>query len=179
VILGRIVETFTRRPIEEVVRDRIFAPLNLGDSTYGSASVGEASADTSWLGAHLSATVEPETGAGGIESTADDVGAFFQALLGGKLLDEPEMAEMLTTVPTGSDPLAGVVAGDPKAGLGIFGFTLPCGAAWGHGGDMFQYSNQVLVSGDGSTVVVVARNMGGWPHANAVAEDLFCAVQGQ
>ena len=175
VILGEIVRSWLTRPIEEVVSDRIFVPLGLDDSTYGSAGLRRAPADASWLGIHLSPTVEPETGAGGIESTADDAAAFFQALLGEDLLAEPERDEMLKTVPTATDPFGGMVDGDPQAGLGIFGFTLPCGPAWGHGGDMPQYSNQVLVSPDGSRVVVVARNTNGWPQVNAVAEEMFCA----
>ena len=119
-------------------------------------------------------TVEPETGAGGIVSTADDLATFFRALMRGDLLGEAEMTEMLRTVSTETDPLAGKASGDPRAGLGIFGFTLACGSPWGHGGDMPGYSNQVLASRDGSTIVVVAQNTAGWPLAKEVAEGMFC-----
>ena len=99
---------------------------------------------------------------------------FFRALMRGDLLGEAEMTEMLRTVSTETDPLAGKASGDLRAGLGIFGFTLACGSPWGHGGDMPGYSNQVLASRDGSTIVVVAQNTSGWPLANEVAEGMFC-----
>lgn len=184
VILGRIVTEVTGEPVEVAVRDRIFRPLNLTDTSYGSAASRQQDDDLHrhrragrlppWLGGPLSVTVEPETGAGGIVSTADDLATFFRALMRGDLIGEAEMTEMLRTVSTETDPLAGKAGGDPRAGLGIFGFTLACGSPWGHGGDMPGYSNQVLASRDGSTIVVVAQNTSGWPLANEVAEAMFC-----
>ena len=61
-------------------------------------------------------------------STADDLNKFFSYLLGGKLLKEQQLKQMLTTVPTGVDEL-----GD--SGLGIFKMKLSNSESiWGHGG---------------------------------------------
>jgi D-alanyl-D-alanine carboxypeptidase len=179
VILGLIVEAITGDSLGAVVRDRIFRPLRLEDSSYGSASLEMYATDhLSWLGSPMDVSSEAVSGDGGIVSTAVDLATFFQALLGGALLDVDQLSQMLRTVDTGTDPLALRAGGDPRAGLGIFGFDLACGPAWGHGGDMPGYSNQVLAALDGSKIVVVAQNRSGWPQANATAEEMYCAAQG-
>jgi hypothetical protein len=61
-----------------------------------------------------------------------------------------------------------------RAGLGLFRADLMCGSPWGHGGDEPAYSNQVLVSRDGSTVVLLAQNTTGWPNVKARAEEMYC-----
>lgn len=67
--------------------------------------------------------------AGDMISNADDLNKFFSALLGGKLLKERELKEMLTTV-----PIEGKGVGDAY-GLGIYETKLPNGVSvWGHGG---------------------------------------------
>ena len=81
---------------------------------------------------------------------------------------------MLKTVDTGSEQLARQGPGHAWAGLGIFGIELDCGVPWGHGGDYPAYSNQVLVSRDGSKVVIVAQNVMGWPRASATAAEMYC-----
>jgi hypothetical protein len=75
------------------------------------------------------------------------------------------MATMKQTVPTGTEL---------HAGMGIFRFDLPCASAWGHGGEFTYYSNQVLVSGDGSKAVVVARNARDWYSIKTLAEEMYC-----
>jgi D-alanyl-D-alanine carboxypeptidase len=165
IVLGLIVEKVTGRPVEQVVRDRIFRPLRLENTSYGTAALrppGE------HLPAWLGIPEDPSTavgGNGGIVSTLDDLATFFRALLGGGLLRAELLAEMRRTVETGSEP----------AGLGLFQFHLSCGSPWGHGGDEPTYSNQVLAAGDGSKIVVVAQNTLGWPAAEATAEEMYCA----
>ena len=67
--------------------------------------------------------------AGDMISDADDLNKFFSSLLGGKLLKERELKEMLTTV-----PIEGKDLGDGY-GLGIYETKLPNGVSvWGHGG---------------------------------------------
>jgi D-alanyl-D-alanine carboxypeptidase len=77
------------------------------------------------------------------------------------------MAAMKQTVPTGTEL---------HAGLGMFRFDMPCGSAWGHGGEFTYYNNQVLVSGDGSKAVVVARNARDWYSIKTLAEEMYCAA---
>ena len=60
-------------------------------------------------------------------STADDLNKFFSYLLGGKLLKEQQLKQMLTTVPTEREGTG--------YGLGILEIKLPNGVSvWGHRG---------------------------------------------
>jgi D-alanyl-D-alanine carboxypeptidase len=174
ILLGLIAEQAAGEPLEVVVRDRILRPLGLRDTSYGGASPGTSNSDLPrWLGA----ASEPSgrvTGDGGISSSPADLAMFLDALLGGRLLRRAELAEMLRTVDTSDDPLARAAAAPARAGLGIFRFDLDCGSAWGHGGAMPGYSNQVLASTDGSRIVIIAQAASDWPAANAAALRLFC-----
>jgi D-alanyl-D-alanine carboxypeptidase len=159
-LLGGIVSKVTgRRPGQEV-RDRILVPLGLENFwlTFKDAS-------GHWLGVREGscALCFPVT-TGGV-STTSDLARFFQALLSGELLGPEMMAEMTETVPTGTEM---------HAGLGMFRFDLPCGSAWGHGGDFTYYTNQVLVSEDGSKALVVARNVRDWYSIKILAEEMYC-----
>jgi D-alanyl-D-alanine carboxypeptidase len=166
-LLGLIVEAVTDHGLAQEVHDRIFEPLALDDAGYGTVAPAErVERLPGWLGAPQPQT-GPITGAGGITATASDLARFFRALFGGKLLEPDLMTEMTRTVATNE---AGV-----RAGLGVFRFELSCGVAWGQGGDQFSYSDMPLVARDGSMVVVVAQNTGGWLNARAVAEKMFCS----
>ena len=176
VILGLVVEALTGDPLDVVIRDRIFDPLGLDESSYGSVAPRKTPEELpDWLGsATITFTGDQVSGAGGIVSTAEDLATFLRAPMDGELLGEDQLAEMLRTVDASTDPLAQQGAAAAQAGLGIFGFKLACGSAWGHGGDNGGYSNQVLVSRDGSKVVVVAQNAQGWPGVNATALQMYC-----
>lgn len=174
VILGLVVERLTGDPLDTVVLKRIFRPLHLKDSLYGSVSLRTDKGDLPpWLGAGRAVWGGRVAGSGGVVSTSADLATFFRALLAGDLLGERELSEMQRTVDTGTDPLA--AQGAPaRAGLGLFEIKLPCGSVWGHGGDIGGYSNQVIASHDGTKVVVVAQNTQGWPAANRTAAQMYC-----
>lgn len=165
VVLGLIVERVTGRRLDQVVRDRLFRPLGLEQTSYGrAASTALIDRMPAWLGIPEESR-GPVNGAGGIVSTAADLASFFRALLGGELLRDDLLGEMTQTVDTGTEF---------RAGLGLFRADLPCGSPWGHGGDDLVYSNQVFASRDGSTIVVVAQNTTGWPSVEATAEEIYC-----
>jgi D-alanyl-D-alanine carboxypeptidase len=186
-ILGWILENVTRAKLDIVVRNRLLGPMHLGQTRYGTVgpipsndpaarrpgSSMASEAPPPWLGADSAADGEV-SGSGGIISTAHDVAMFYRALLAGRLLRPDQQRQMLSTVPSDADPLAAQAGAPLTVGLGMFRFELPCGVAWGHGGDTPFYSNQVLASPDGSRVVVVAQNRAGWTSAAAVAAQLFC-----
>ena len=154
----------TGHRLDRVVRDRIFRRLRLDDTSYGASAVRAHHRRPAWLGASEEVS-SPVSGAAGIVSTSDDLARFFRALLGGELLRPGLLSEMTRTVYANPDA---------RAGLGLFRIDLPCGSAWGHGGDEASYSDQVLVARDGSKVVVVAQNTFGWPSVEATAEELYC-----
>ena len=163
VLLGQIVEEVTGRPLERVVLDRIFRPLDLDDTSYGTAALGSPD-EVPWLGYPV--VPGPVRGNAGIVSTVDDVATFFAALLGGKLLRPDLLADMTHTI-EGEEGF--------RVGLGIFRNELSCGLAWGHGGDGAGYSTMTLAARDGSKVVVVAQNQSGFDPAYSVAEDIYCS----
>ncbi len=163
-LLGEIISEVTGRPLGREIRDRILEPLGL-DETWTSPE----GSSLPWLGAPYGdcrICVPPEA-RGGPVSTTSDLARFFQALLRGDLLGDDMLAEMKEAVPIGTEM---------SAGLGLFRFDLPCGTAYGHGGDLTYYTNQVLVSGDGSKTVVVARNLRDWFSIKIFAEELYCAA---
>jgi D-alanyl-D-alanine carboxypeptidase len=161
-LLGNIVSAVTGRRVGQEVRDRILVPLGL-EGTWLTPK----GASPPWLGAPEGSCAGCVGSAGGPNSTTSDLARFFRALLGGELLGEDMMAAMKQTVPTGTEL---------HAGLGVYRFDLPCGSAWGHGGELTYYSNQVLVSGDGSEAVVVARNARDWYSIKTLAEEMYCAA---
>jgi D-alanyl-D-alanine carboxypeptidase len=167
VLLGQIVEEVTGRPLERVVLDRIFRPLDLEDTSYGTAAIGSPD-EGPWLGYPVVRypASGPIRGNAGIVSTVDDVATFFAALLGGKLLRPDLMADMTHTI-EGEEGY--------RVGLGIFRDELSCGVAWGHGGDGDFYSTMTLAARDGSKVVVVAQNSSGFDSAHSVAENIYCS----
>ena len=161
VFLGLVVEKATGRSLDQVVTDRIFRPLHLESTSYGTTRAPRMSP---WLGAPESFG-RPVSGDGGIISTVDDVAIFFRALLGGKLLPQEQLAEMTRTIAT-DDP-------DLRAGLGIFRKRVSCGYAWGHGG-LATYSVNVAVARDGSKAVITAQNNPSLGDG-AIAERLYCS----
>ncbi|MGE7884867.1 serine hydrolase domain-containing protein [Bacillus sp. NPDC094077] len=139
VILGMLIEKITGNSYAEEIEKRIIEPLDLsntflpGNSTVipgknharGYMKIDETSElkDITYYNPSLA------NSAGDMISNADDLNKFFSSLLGGKLLRENQLKEMLTTV-----PVEGKGVGDGY-GLGIYETKLPNGVSiWGHGG---------------------------------------------
>jgi D-alanyl-D-alanine carboxypeptidase len=160
-LLEDIVLDVTGRSLDQEMRDRIAEPLGLDDTWLSGKR-----SSLPWLGApEGSCRICVPGGEIGPFSTTADTARFFQALVRGELFSEELLAEMTETVSMGTEL---------SAGMGLFRFDLPCGTAWGHGGEFTYYSNQVLVSGDGSTVVVFARGRGDWFTTKTLAEKIYC-----
>ncbi|MFF2149010.1 serine hydrolase domain-containing protein [Kitasatospora sp. NPDC058190] len=145
VLAAMIVEQATGHSLAQEIADRFAKPLHL-KSTYEPAAD-----DTGIRGPHgrfysklgpFNAPTLPVYdvtelspswgyGSGDMISTVGDLSTFFQALLGGRLLQPTQMAEMFTM----KDPSAG--AGwvpNSHYGLGVGSITLSCGEVWGMGG---------------------------------------------
>ncbi|PGM91794.1 serine hydrolase, partial [Bacillus thuringiensis] len=90
--------------------------------------------------------------AGDMISTADDLNKFFSYLLGGKLLKEQQLKQMLTTVPTGKEGIDGY-------GLGIHETKLQSGVSiWGHTGGILGFTTLVGGKLGGKHTLVVNWN---------------------
>jgi D-alanyl-D-alanine carboxypeptidase len=175
ILLGLVAEKVTGMPLDTQFRDRIFRALHMNATSFGTVPPAASEPELPpFLGEAWELSTDHGSGHGGIFSTASDLATFYDALLAGRLLDKQELGEMLKTVATTTDGLAGGATTPARAGLGIFGFNLPCGSPWGHAGDEPSYSNQVLASADESKVVVIAQSATGWTSANAAAAEMYC-----
>ena len=138
VLLGLLIEKVTGNSYAEEIEHRIIEPLELSDTFLpGNSSIipgtkharvyvqheeGSELKDVTYFNPSIASS------AGDMISTADDLNKFFSYLLGGKLLKEKQLKQMLTTVPTGKGGINGY-------GLGIFEIKLPNGVQiWGHTG---------------------------------------------
>ncbi|MDM5268132.1 serine hydrolase domain-containing protein [Bacillus wiedmannii] len=140
VLLGILIETVTGNSYAEEIENRIIEPLELSNTFLpGNSSVIPGTKHARGY-IQLDGASEPKdvtyynpsmgSSAGDMISTADDLNKFFSYLLGGKLLKEQQLKQMLTTVRTGEAALG-------RYGLGIYETKLPNGVSiWGHGGSI-------------------------------------------
>lgn len=163
VLLGMIIKRVTGKDWRDEVGHRVIRPLRLrgtyipehrvtlrrpfvrGYHQYGADAP---LTDTTLLNPSVA------DAAGAMITTAADHNRFFRALIGGRLLPPPLLAEMQRTVPTRRD---GADEG-PRYGLGLFWYPLRCDRAgyWAHGGDMLGYKIREGVRAGGGRVVTVA-----------------------
>ena len=116
---------------------------------------------------------------GGMVSTPRDVARFLEALLGGELLPERLLAEMLTTVPSEWDETDEYGLGIAKISSLMRKADSPCGSAWGHIGFSTGYTTIALASKRGDRqVVVMANGMvasdDGWEALGSLVWGSFC-----
>ncbi|MEU6425035.1 serine hydrolase domain-containing protein [Microbispora sp. NPDC046973] len=167
VILGLLVEKVTRRPLNEEITDRVVKRIglrhtyfpNVGDQGiraphpkgYHRDDPGKPLTDvTEW---------DPSFGwaAGQMNATPSDLNRFFTALLGGKLLEPEQLAQMRTTVDASSGLWPGA-----RYGLGLVSTPLSCGGlAWGHGGDIMGYSTTDAATDDGRAATIAVTQLPG------------------
>jgi D-alanyl-D-alanine carboxypeptidase len=89
-------------------------------------------------------------GAGNLTSDLGDLGRFFRALLGGRLLPPRLLAEMTTPVPTGQPGFG--------YGLGLAVIETPAGRLIGHDGAIPGFLNVVLSTEDGRRQLGIMMN---------------------
>ena len=165
VLLGLIVETVTGRPVGQELERRIFRPLHLwatsfdtdghfSDRSSGRRTARFAHGYSTIAGSTFDASdLNPSWGyaAGAVTSTANDLVAFYGALMRGKLITKQGLKAMTTTVSL--SPTAGY-------GLGLLHTKTSCGWFWGHDGGTFGYTSNAYVSSDGRHVAILLVNSG-------------------
>jgi D-alanyl-D-alanine carboxypeptidase len=158
-LLGLIVEAATGTPLEEQLRERIFEPLGLAQTSFAPGLVSGPYIHGHRAPSHQGVVTGPpvDTGrhaaswtwaAGAIVSSADDLRRFFATLLAGQLLSPALLREMETLVP----------AGLQRYGLGLAVFPTPCGDAWGHTGNVEGTITVAWNRRDASRQVVLVVN---------------------
>ncbi|MEU1821249.1 serine hydrolase domain-containing protein [Streptomyces abikoensis] len=163
-LAGLIVEKVTGRPFAEEVTRRVIQRVGLRHTYFpapGETTIRERHPQgyrQDQPGAVRDVTeIDPSVSwaAGAMVSTNSDQNAFFSALLGGRLLDKPQLDAMRTTVRMReNDP-------DHNAGLGIITMPLPCNddqgrkrVAWAHSGTIPGYGTWTAATDDGRAASV-------------------------
>ncbi|GAU70298.1 D-stereospecific peptide hydrolase precursor [Streptomyces sp. NBRC 110611] len=178
-ILGMLIERITGMPVGEALTRRIIEPLGLKQTTFpkpGDRSLpapyvhgykgGRLGPVFLWVDA--SSDLEPSvfSSAGAMISTLQDLTAFDQALLSGKIVSPESLALMRTTVPVGERD---------GYGLGLSSHTLPCGGtAWGHSGSVPGYVSMTLVTPDGRHASVLTNTQMESPKLVDVLDSALC-----
>ncbi|MBH5333931.1 beta-lactamase family protein [Streptomyces pactum] len=114
--------------------------------------------------------------AGQLVSTNSDLNRFYIALLRGRLLPAPQLAQMRTTVPAGPP-----FADGARYGLGLVGTPLSCDGEvyWGHGGSMTGYETRGGVTEDGRAVNVAVTTQPGEAarqHLERIVDQALCSA---
>ena len=159
IVLGLIAERAGGAPLGRQLRDRLFEPLGLSNTTLVQSVVrgkhvhGHRPPTHQGIVTGAPADVSDEPAwwtwaAGGLVSTADDVHRFFGALLRGRVLGPRFLREMETLRP----------AGRLRYGLGIATFPTPCGPAWGHTGNVLGTIAVAWNTKDASRQLVLVVN---------------------
>lgn len=161
VLAGLIAQRVSGRPLAELITTRVINRVGLRDTYVPQAG------EEGLRGRHphgylrdLTADqlrdyteMDPSWGwsAGQMVSTPGDLNTFLRALLDGRLLEQAQLAQMLTTVEAGDDM---------RYGLGLMRIPLSCGGAyWGHGGDIPGYSVRDGATDDGRAVTLAVTAM--------------------
>ena len=156
ILAGLVIHAVTHRSVAAELRDRIFRPLGLRQTSFptGPTISGPHAHGYVFYGTPLvrdTAQVSPSGAwaAGAIISTVTDVAIFYRALLGGRLLRPPLLSEMETTVRTGD--------GDGY-GLGLLALRTGCGRMLGHDGDFPGYATEAFTSPNGQRQLILFIN---------------------
>ena len=156
-VLGLLVEHVTGHGIGVELAKRIARPLGLADTAYVPGGIRGPHVHGHSLPSHqgvVDTSAEPRDldarsaawagAAGDVVSTAGDLADFLAGLLGGRLLPANELHEM--------------EAVRDGYGLGILVRHTPCGAAWGHTGNLNGVLTIALATRDGRRQVVLVAN---------------------
>ena len=161
VLLGLVVSAVTGRSIGVELKQRIFQPLHLAQTTYpiSKTQLPESYAHGYFMLEQptltdLSAFSPSLSGAAGaIVSTVGDVAGFYRALLAGRVLKPAQLKAMKTTIPEAKGDLV------QRMGYGLIRFSTSCGAAWGHSGSFPGYWTHAWASANGQRQVVLMVNI--------------------
>jgi D-alanyl-D-alanine carboxypeptidase len=179
VLAALIVEKVTGHSYRTEVSRRILRPLGLRDTYFEGADpvirAPHMHAYLPWTGGRLRDFDRYDMswawGVGEIVSTAADLDVFYAALLTGRLLPAPLLAQMQTTVVM--DPKS---PGADGYGLGLLWIQTPCGRFWGHDGVVFGHQTISLSSADGRTQVTFAGNITHYQTSTTEAHPIDVAI---
>ncbi len=165
ILLGMAIEAAAGKPLAELYQERIFDPLGMANTIYllGSPKPGEVVAGYTTLssGEQVEMTnwnASQGGAAGAIASTAEDMATYIEALINGKLFQNPEsLTEMLDFKPLNLEKGMLFMTG---YGLGLLRYYTPGYIAIGHAGQTPGYQTVWFVAPEAQTVIVFNTNSG-------------------
>jgi D-alanyl-D-alanine carboxypeptidase len=183
--LGLVLDSTTGAPWWQTVRDRVMAPMGMGDAdviitarTRERSAVGYAAphADRPWQSRHGWSPVpwfDSATADGSICATAEELTAYARCLLrGGEGVVSPASFERMTT-PVARNPSS---PGE-RFGYGVKWIEEDGRRLFGHGGGMIGFSAYLLVDPEANMGITVLMNCA-YGDAGALARfALLCAVE--
>jgi D-alanyl-D-alanine carboxypeptidase len=134
ILLGLVVEAAGGAQLDAQLAERIFEPLELGETELGSGG---------------------GAAAGGLVAPAVDVARLLRGVLAGELLSPASREQLLTTVPGDGEEFAryGLGIAEMNSFLGLV--PSPCGTAWGHLGLLPGCTCAALSTQDGERQAVL------------------------
>ena len=179
VLLGAIIEEASGRTYEEFLTERIFEPLGMKSSYYGSHSrviprraAGYDGTPGDYRNAQYLSMTQPHA-AGALVSTVDDLATWNAALFGGKLLGAEAVGRMTTPFELNDGTSTG------------YGYGLGIGELRGrrmisHGGGIFGFSTYALHLPEEEIFVAVLSNntADAIPSPGLVARKIAALVMG-
>ena len=163
-LLGMIAQAAADRPITELWKDRLWAPLGLTGIFLPGVQDPPGPIATAWAGQGASTAVEPlgemalltiGQSAFGLFADASVVARWGHGLFAGSVLDTGTRAEMLELVPA-----AGNIPGESGAGLGIRSYAYLGRTQYGHSGGFSLGSSLLLFDPASGVTVAVLMNQG-------------------
>ena len=172
IIVGLMVQAVTGKTYPSQLRERVFAPLGLKDTSlpHGSAL------PAPFVHGYKAAPPQPPVdvthefaagwtwASGGVVSTPRDTNAFIRAYARGATTSPVAHRAQFTFRPGSSEPPG---PGQNSAGLAIFRYQTRCGTVYGHTGNTPGYTQFAAATRDGSRSAVVSINSQITPHINS------------
>ena len=170
-LAAMVLQQATGQTLADLVRARIAGPLGLRHTSLAPPDLASPElrgydtnpADGSLVDVTDDLLAFGNGGNGGVISTADELLTAMQAIVSGRLLPAPLVADM-------KRPHLG------SYGLGLATYDLSCGTFYGHGGSVNGTQSIALVSDDGTEGVVIALNRRSSedPGLPVLADHLLC-----
>ncbi|MFJ6384916.1 serine hydrolase domain-containing protein [Kitasatospora sp. NPDC092039] len=181
IVAGLLIQKVTGRPVGEEVTKRVIDRIGLRHTYFpapGDTGIHEAHPHGYYRSSPDAPAIDyTETdssaawAAGAVVSTNTDLNAFYTALLGGRLLPAPQLAEMRTTVP------AELLGPGVRYGLGLQSRPLSCGGlSWGHGGTTAGYRSRNGATDDGRAAAITVTAIPDGIGAQHMADALDAAL---
>jgi D-alanyl-D-alanine carboxypeptidase len=165
IVVGLIAEGASGRPYARLLRDIVFDPLRLRQTSFPSSPplprpfIHGYRVDATGPPQDVSTLLSPSGAwaSGAIVSTPNNLNRFIRGYLGARLFPARLQREQLRFVKGGQSSPPG--PGKNSAGLAVFRYRTRCGTVYGHTGNFPGYVQFAAATRDGSRAVTTSLNI--------------------